>query len=357
MKNLTFLLILILTLVSFGNAQTKTSQPATFIKQGEAFLEEYEFEKAVAAADQALQKIQSARRKSPAMLGTVYFLYGKIYEEGLYLDKAIESYTKAIKFTPRNKEIYERRGSVYQYIGETGKAEADFTKASEIEYPRGRTLIGDGAFTISADSNPAVEIAEVFQTIRFKEVSGGYQFVYIEDLNNDGKKSDDEVRKAYLSRLSKLNKLVQFNPKSDLALWKRGDLFLQMNELSNQLFWVSAEIDLLNAFDLNPRYEYLNNVGVVRAKRDNPTNYGFAVKRFTDAIQINSNTAKVFYNRGLAYLKLNENENAAADFTQTIKLDPRFALAYKSRAKAFRAAGKTAEAEADEEMLTKLGYK
>lgn len=359
MKNLTTLLILTIALVNFGNAQTKTVQPETLIKQSEKYLEEYEFEKAVAAADQALQKIQSARQKSPAKLAAVYFLYGKIYEEGLYLDKAIESYTKAINFDSKQAEFYSRRAYVYQYTGEVEKADADFAKVQQMLFNGNTTdgFIGSGTGIGYTNGGLVREIPEKYQIIPFKEVWGYPQFVTVKDLNKDGKISDEEIRKAYISRLLKLNKLVQFNPESDLALWKRGDLYLQMNELSNQLFWVSAEIDFLNAYDLNPRYEYLNNVGVVRAKRNNQTNYEFAVKRFTDAIEINSETAEVFYNRGLAYLKLNETEKAAADFTQTIKLDPRFALAYKSRAKAFRALNKTAEAEADEATLTKLGYK
>jgi tetratricopeptide (TPR) repeat protein len=107
----------------------------------------------------------------------------------------------------------------------------------------------------------------------------------------------------------------------------------------------------LNAFDINPRFEYLNNVGVVRAKRDNKVNYEFAVKYFTDAIQLNNKSVEVFYNRGLSYLKLNEYEKSIADFTEVIKLRQNFVLAYKSRAKAFRAIGKIAEAEADERKL------
>jgi tetratricopeptide (TPR) repeat protein len=356
MKNLTVLLILTLALINFGYAQTRTIQPATLIKQGEAFLEEYEFEKAVAAADQALQKIQSARRKSPANLAAVYFLYGKIYEEGLYLDKAIEAYTKAIKFDSKQALVYSRRGNVYKYTGEFEKADADFAKAQQRVSGRYTTIIGDSD-SIGVGRGSLREIPEVFQIIHFKEVWGYPQFVTVIDLNTDGEISGEETRSAYISRLFKLNKLVRFNPKSDLALWKRGDLFLQMNELSNQLFLVSAETDFLNAYDLNPRFEYLNNVGAVRAKRDNQTNYEFAVKRFTDAIQINDQSTEVFYNRGLAYLKLNETEKAAADFTEAINLNPQSALAYKSRAKAFRAIGKTSEADADENTLTKLGYK
>lgn len=356
MKSLTVLSILTLALLNFGYAQTRTIQPATLIKQGEAHLEEYEFEKAIAAADSALQKVQSAKRKSPANLAAVYFLYGKIYEEGLYLDKAIEAYTKAIKFDSKQALIFSRRGYVYKYTGEFEKADADFAKAQQIVSDGYRTILGDSD-SIGVGRGSLREIPEVFQIIHFKEVWGYPQFVTVKDLNADGEISGEETRSAYISWLSKLNKLVRFNPKSDLALWKRGDLFLQMNELSNQLFWVSAETDFLNAFDLNPRYEYLNNVGVNRAQRNNQANYEFAVKRFTDAIQINGESAEVFYNRGLAYLKLNENEKAAADFTKAVELDSRFALAYKSRAKAFRALGKTSEADTDENTLAKLGYK
>lgn len=74
MKNLITFLILTIALVNFGYAQTKTSQSEALIKQSEAYLEEYEFEKALTVADKALQSIQSARRKSPALLAAVHFL-------------------------------------------------------------------------------------------------------------------------------------------------------------------------------------------------------------------------------------------------------------------------------------------
>jgi tetratricopeptide (TPR) repeat protein len=278
----------------------------------------------------------------------------------LYLDKAIEAYINALKFDPKNKNIYKHRGDIYQYIGETEKADADFKQAFQIEYPNDRSLSGRiliGGDSIKTVKNSAIEYPEEFQIIRFTEVSGNIEGLAIMDENNDGKISDEEVRKPYTSQLLKLHKLVKFNPKSDLALWKRGDLFLEINELSNQLFWISAVSDFLNAFDINPRFEYLNNAGVVRAKRDNKTNYEFAVKYFTDAIQLNNQSYEVFYNRGLAYLKLNENDKSIADFTEVMKLRPNFVLAYKSRAKAYRKLGKTAEAEADERAAKRLEEK
>lgn len=347
MKKLAFIFILILTATNTRAAQT---QPATLLKQGANYLESYEFEKALAVADKALQTVQSRKRKSTAPLASVYFFYGEIYEKGFYLEKAIEAYTKAIQFKPKESVFYERRGSIYQYIGETEKADADFAKADSLIKPTKNSIPpGVDVISISADSDAAIPV-ENFQIIRFKELSGDIEEITVVDTDKNGKISDEEIRKPYLSQLLKLHNLVRFNPKSDMALWKRGDLFLRMNDLSNQIFWVSAVSDFTDAFELNPRFEYLNNRGVVRAKRDNKANYEFAVKDFSEAIRINPRSVEAFYNRGLSYLKLAENENAVADFTEVIKLDPKFLLAYKSRARAFRALGKTAEAEADEKL-------
>jgi len=359
-KNLLVFCLLILGFVQFGSAQTGAKQIETLLDQGEGYLEEYEFEKAVAACDEALKKIQSAKRKSSKKLAEIYYLYGRIYEEGLYLGKAIAAYTSAIKFNPRNVEIYQSRAKIYEYIGETKKAEVDFEQVEKlIETGKNSNLILSSP-TVAMYSNPAesvVEYHEEFQRIGFKEVSGYEEAVNVNDSDKDGKISDEEFRQAHIARLVKLNKLVKFNPKGDLALWKRGDFFLQLDEISNQFFWISTEGDFIDAFEINPRYEYLVNRGVVRARRNNKTNYEFAVEFFSDAIAINNKCLEAFYNRGLSYRKLNENEKAIADFTEVIKLKAGFALAYKSRAKAFRAIGKIAEAETDEAMLKRLGGK
>lgn len=361
MKNLLVICLFILGFVQFGMAQKRTDQVENLLKQGEIYLEEFEFEKAVAVTDEALEKFKSSRPRPSAKSASIYYLYGRIYEKGLYLDKAIAAYTTALKFDARNAEYYESRANIYQYIGETTKAEADFAKAENlIETGKNSNPYGIGqvaAFSSSDAKNSLTEYPETFQTIGFKEVTGIADTIIFEDSDKDGNLSKEEIRKGYISHLLKLHKLVEFNPESDLSLWKRGDFFLQLDVLSNQVFWISTEGDFINAFEINPRYEYLVNRGVVRARRENKTNYEFAVKLFSDAIQLNDKCVEAYYNRGLSYLKLNENEKAVADFTEAVKLDSEFALAYKSRAKAFRAVGKIAEAEADEATLKRLGGK
>lgn len=361
MKNLWVICLLVSGFVQIGLAQNRAKQIESLLEKGEVYLDDYEFEKAVAVCDEALDKFRATRPRPPAKLASIHFLYGRIYEKGLYLDKAIAAYTMALKSDPRNSEIYESRANIFQYVGETAKADADYAKAEKlIETGKNSNQLWDNPVVMvsnAAANNSLIEYREEFQKIWFKEVSGYVEDIQIEDLDKNGKYSVEEIRKAYISHLVKLNRLVKFNPTSDLALWKRGDLFLQLDEINNQLFWISTESDFIDAFEINPRYEYLVNRGVVRARRDNKANYEFALKFFTDAIQINNKSVKAFYNRGLGYLKLNENEKAVADFTEAIKLDAKYPLAYKSRAKAFRAVGKIAESEADEAMLKRLGGK
>lgn len=361
MKNLLVICFFVSAFVQVGFAQNRVNRVEILLKQGEIHLEDFEFEKAIAVCDEALEKFRATRPRPPAKLASIYYLYGRIYEKGLYLDKAIAAYTTALKYDARNAEYYESRANIYCYIGETAKGDADFAKAENL-IETGKTSnpygIGNGiTISTSGAKNSLIEYPETFQTIGFKEVTGVADSIVFEDLDKDGNMSNEEIRKEYISHLFKLQKLVTFNPESDLALWKRGDFSLRLDVLSNQLFWISTEGDFIDAFEINPRYEYLVNRGVVRARRNNQTNYKFAVKLFTEAIQLNDKCLEAFYNRGLSYLKLNENEKAVADFTEAVKLDAKFVLAYKSRAKAFRAVGKIAEAEADEAILKRLGGK
>ena len=56
-----------------------------------------------------------------------------------------------------------------------------------------------------------------------------------------------------------------------------------------------------------------------------------AIKDYDKAIELNPNDAKAYYNRGLAYAKLNIYELAIKDFSKTIALNPNDAEAYGNR--------------------------
>ena len=75
--------------------------------------------------------------------------------------------------------------------------------------------------------------------------------------------------------------------------------------------------------------------------------YEDAVAEYTQAIDLDSNIAAAYYNRGVAYTKLGKYAEAIADYDQAITLDPQDAVAYSNRGIAYRNLGKYAEAIAD----------
>jgi tetratricopeptide (TPR) repeat protein len=54
-----------------------------------------------------------------------------------------------------------------------------------------------------------------------------------------------------------------------------------------------------------------------------------------------------FNGRGYAWMRLGQYQKAIADFTEAIRLNPKYANAYQNRAAAYRALGQTAQADED----------
>lgn len=64
-----------------------------------------------------------------------------------------------------------------------------------------------------------------------------------------------------------------------------------------------------------------------------------------------------YFARGIAYARKRNYGEAVADFTEAIRLRPRFAVAYQYRGLAHKKLGDNANAEEDFAEAKKLGYK
>ena len=83
-----------------------------------------------------------------------------------------------------------------------------------------------------------------------------------------------------------------------------------------------------------------------------------AIKLYSEAIQIKPDFAQSYSNRGFAYLRLGNNQQAIADCTKAIELDPTFVKnAYINRGRAYSALGKKQEAIADYNKAIELNPK
>ena len=82
--------------------------------------------------------------------------------------------------------------------------------------------------------------------------------------------------------------------------------------------------------------------------------YDDAITDYNQAIDLDSNIAAAYYNRGVAYTKLGKYAEAIGDLTQAIDLDPKYAAAYNNRGAAYDDLGKYAEAIADYDQAIAL---
>jgi tetratricopeptide (TPR) repeat protein len=65
--------------------------------------------------------------------------------------------------------------------------------------------------------------------------------------------------------------------------------------------------------------------------------------------------ADYFYGRGIAYQGKGDVDRAIADFTEAIRLQPRFTMAYASRGSAYEAKSECDRAAADYSEAVRLG--
>jgi tetratricopeptide (TPR) repeat protein len=87
------------------------------------------------------------------------------------------------------------------------------------------------------------------------------------------------------------------------------------------------------------------------------------LQKFADALNdlkkaaaLDTPRARTFKQLGFCQLQIGQNEDAAANFSQAIKIFPRYAEAYHLRAKALRSLGKAKDAEEDEKTAKRFGF-
>ena len=150
------------------------------------------------------------------------------------------------------------------------------------------------------------------------------------------------------------------NPKDFNALNQRGSLSLYAAHRSRYgVFWIyRAAKDLELAIKLNPtdfyaRHNYAQAAFEAGDVGDAQPNMHLAVIQFTKAIELNPKSARSYMGRGWAYLMLNDQSHAEADFKKTRELDPSLQADLEKEANGIKE--KKKQAAAAREILKRLG--
>lgn len=79
-----------------------------------------------------------------------------------------------------------------------------------------------------------------------------------------------------------------------------------------------------------------------------------AATLFSKALEANPDDTIILMNRGTAYIGLNQNELALADFDVVLSLDPNFVFGYEGKAMVYEAMGDSQKVEEMEEIISDI---
>ena len=233
------------------------------------------------------------------------------------IDKAIESYSRAIKLNPNYANAYNNRGVAHDKQGEVDRAIEDFNIAIELNpnYAGAYTNRG-GAYGKKEEHDRAIE--DCNKAIQLNSDDLG---AYYNRGTAYGKKGD--VDRA----ITDFTKAIEFKPDESDIFNNRGVAYKKKGEVD------CAIADFTRAIQLNPDDpDIYYNRGAAYGEKGNVDH---AVADFTKVIELNPDDAEAFNNRGAAYGIKGEVDRAIADFNKAIALNPNLANFYNNRGKAY----------------------
>jgi tetratricopeptide (TPR) repeat protein len=308
-------------------APSSNATEVDWLNYGNQLWRGFQFDKAVAAFEQAIQlnpnshyayygkgltlsmqdKYQQARdafkqatKLAPSFSPAWRYLSNTLKQLKQY-PQALNAYDQAIKISPKDFVLYVERGDVLSELKRYQKAISSYNQAIEIQ---------------------------------------PHPWAYYNRGNAYGNLKD------YQKAIADYNQALQLNPNYPDAYHNRGNAYGNLKD------YQAAIADYNQALKLDPNYPdaYNNRGNAYGDLKDHQR----AIVDYNQALKLDPNYALAYNNRGFAYFNLKDYQKAIADFNQALKLDPNYVKAYQLRAVAYELSGDTPSAIADLQKAAQL---
>lgn len=297
---------------------------------------EDEFKAEIEKMKERSKVLEEERQKLNRMTAWDYKRQGDRYYEQKEYDKAVESYSKAIRMQANTAQFYNDRGCAYDSLGEHDQAISDYEKAIELN---------------PDDTSAYINLGYTYNHL------GKYDkaFSFLDQAIN----LDPEDVVAYINRgcgycdlgeygkaMSDFNRAMELDPKEPLAYVNRGHIYNCLKDYSKAI----PEFD--RAIELDPKDETAYNnrghayIGLME--------YDKAAVDLNKAIELAPEDAHPYKNLGILWKQKSDLGKAVEFLTKAIELDPKYKEAYVERAEVYRALGEPSKAEADEAAAAEL---
>jgi tetratricopeptide (TPR) repeat protein/serine/threonine protein kinase len=245
----------------------------------------------------------------------------RAYEELKEYRKAVNDYSSAIALDSADAESLSRRGFLYgQFLNAADKAVKDFNQAIVLDPKKTSAWLGLGAVHMD----------------RKEWEKGIHDYSQVLELEPEKAETPEMARiwfqlgfaRTRLARFreaeSDYSKALALDPNFVEAWYNRGWVYNEVHQ------YEKAEADYTQAISRKPlNVDYLLARGIVRC--DHLKQYDNAIKDFTEAIRLKKDLADAWYDLGWAYTEQGKYENAVANFSQAIALAPNYFKARMNR--------------------------
>ena len=252
--------------------------------------------------DQGLVELKKALdMENEKIISRINYQIGAIYLEKNEGEKCLTFFNEAIKQDQLNFDAYLKKGEYLLSQKKYLDALSSFEKGESINQKSGNNyfLKGKCLFNLRR-KNDALYAFE--KALKYKERSFFIECCYLKGECLFDLDAFKEAKKVYESVLQEIYKNSGKSGSYDDEFYKDADIN-KFKENKNYISKIYLKLGLIITQGEKPLLEK-------------------AIKYYKISIKYDVNNSSAYYNRGLAYLKLNENEEAHNDFKKTTELNP-----------------------------------
>ena len=259
------------------------------------------------ANDKAIATFSEAIRLNPGA-PAAFYERGTVYRNKSNYDKAIADYNEAIKLDPGNASAFSERCFAYRSISEYDKAIADCNKAIRLDPNNASAFTDRGvAFTREADHKRAMTDYDKAVSVDPKYAGA---FLY-RGLAFTRKGNLDQATADYNEAIRLVNEAIQSDSNNARALVIRCVAYGDKGDSDR------AIADCNEAIRLNPEYAiaFIDRGVVYERKGDTDR----AITNYNEAIRLDPKSAIAFSDRCFSYWKKGDNDRAITDCNEAIR--------------------------------------
>ncbi|HNM01491.1 MAG TPA: tetratricopeptide repeat protein, partial [Leptospiraceae bacterium] len=226
----------------------------------------------------------------------------KLLKNGNF-EGAVSSFSKAIDLVPDNPYYYYKRGRAYEESKDYEKALKDFVKGSSLD-SKSALYVSAAAGVYEAQENYDKAL-EFFQKSCSLDSRSAWDHYKVGDIHF--------INKKYSEAVSWFTKAIELK-EDEYYCYRRGKAYLELGDRE------SAKRDFSRAVQISPDYKLglMERAPLLFEEGD----YEGCISDYTALIEKYGGQAYLYYFRGKAYFELQKYAEAAADFSESIKLDP-----------------------------------